>query len=382
MDEKREQTARPEPVEGRGFDRLSLSAGGSTDDIFAGQHLPALLGRPLCRIPTEDGRRQLARSRILVTGAAGSVGTALVSRLLDLDPELIVAVDTHEASLFRLLRSLPTGAPVDLRVADVRNETKMRRMFADVQPAVAFHLAAYKHVPFGEREADEPVTVNVLGTDVVARAAAAANTAQLVYPSSDKAVNPPSIYGATKRLAETVLLAHAASHRTPAVHVVRYVNILGSSGSVLETFAQQARAGSALTLTDPRMTRYWMAMDEGVDILIHSLSLASGSLTVLDTGEPTPVKAMAERLFGILGEGTRPTFTVTGARPGERLAEELVSESEEVSTLGNGVLCIQRLRPAKGPPAGALVAELKALVEAGDPEALRERVMQLARELQ
>src|SRR5438552_3336215 len=205
MDEKREQTARPV----RSAD--SLSAGASADDIFAGPNLPALLGRPLRRIPTEDGRRQLARARILVTGAAGSVGTALVSRLLDLEPELIVAVDIHEASLFRLLRSLPTGSPVDLRVADVRNEIKVRRLFAEVQPGFVFHLAAYKHVPFGEREADEPVSVNVLGTDVVVRAAAAAGTAHFIYPSSDKAVNPPSIYGATKRLAETVLLSYAAS---------------------------------------------------------------------------------------------------------------------------------------------------------------------------
>jgi len=355
----------------------------SPEGLFTAEILAVLLGRSLRPIDIVAGKRQLEAATVLVTGAGGSVGRSLVRRVLDYQPQSVVAVDTHEATLFQLSRDLPSDAPVDFRVGDVRNETKIRRLFGEVRPQVVFHLAAYKHVPFGEREADEPVSVNILGTDVVARAAVDVGAAHLVYPSSDKAVNPPSIYGATKRLAEFVLLSRAAAPSRSAIHLVRYVNILGSSGSVLETFAQQAREGRPFTLTDERMTRFWMAMNEGLDLLIHSLSLGTGSITLLDTGEPVPVKTMAERLYSLLGvHGSGPTFTLSGARPGERLAEELVSESEELSALGHGVLCIQRLGQSRGPTADALIAELKALVDAGDPRPLRSRVMQLAKELQ
>jgi len=306
-----------------------------------------------------------------------------VPRLLDLDPELVVAVDTHEASLFRLTRQLPAGAPVDLHVSDVRNEAKIGRLFGEVRPDVVFHLAAYKHVPFGEREPDEPISVNVLGTDLMVRAAADFGTHHFVYPSSDKAVNPPSVYGATKRLAETVLLAHAGAKQLPSIHIIRYVNILGSSGSVLETFAQQARANAPLTLTDPRMTRYWMAMDEAIDLLLHALALPSGSHTLLDSGEPTPVKAMAERLYRLVRAGGEPEFTVTGARPGERLAEELASASEHLTPHGDdGVHCVDSSRRPDTAATEAIIEDLKGLLASGEPQALRTRVMELAREQQ
>src|SRR6266571_44717 len=125
----------------------------ASDPLFSGANLTALLGRPLRTIPTTAGSGEIAGARILVTGAAGSVGSALVGRLLGFDPQLVVAVDTHEASLFHLARGLPSSAPIDCRVADIRNETKVRRLFAEVHPSIVFHLAAYKHVPFGERDA-------------------------------------------------------------------------------------------------------------------------------------------------------------------------------------------------------------------------------------
>jgi len=354
----------------------------SSQDLFAGPNLSFLLGRPLRTIDVDVGRSEIQGAPVVVTGAADSVGRALVARLLTYQPGSVTALDSHEASLFQLGRDGGGDDRLDLRVADVRNETKMRRLFAEVRPRVVFHLAAYKHVPFGEREADEPVSVNVLGTDTVARVATEAGVAHLVYPSSDKAVNPPSIYGATKRLAETVLLSDADGSSDTAAHVVRYVNILGSSGSVLETFVQQAWQARPFTLTDERMTRYWMSMDEGVDLLIHSLSLGAGSLTLLDSAEPTSVKAMAERLFQLLRAEGRPEFVTTGARPGERLAEELVSESEAISSLGDGVLCIRRTADPRPVDREALIAELRQLVEIGEPEPLRARVMELARSLQ
>lgn len=353
-----------------------------TDDPFASSNLPKLLGRPLRSIATEDGACQVRGARVLVTGAGGSVGSALVARLVDLEPERIVALDTHEASLFRLARDLAPKAPLDLRVADVRNVPKVRRVFQETRPTIVFHLAAYKHVPLGEREPDEPVSVNVLGTHAVATAAVEAHAEHFVYPSSDKAVNPPSVYGATKRIAETLLLALARSHTRPAIHIVRYVNIIGSSGSVLETFVDQSRTGSPLTLTEPRMTRYWMAMDEAVDLVLHALGMPSASRTMLDPGEAVRVQTMAERVYGLLrGRTGPPRFVVGGPRPGERLAEELASPSEKLARCGDGPI-LQVLPSAPDRPAPNLdgvVDEISTLLAVDDAERLRARIMELAR---
>jgi len=355
------------------------------DGFFAGANVLALLGRPPRSIPVGEGERQLRGARVLVTGAGGSIGTALVSRLLALDPELVVALDNHEASLFRLGRALGSQAPLELRLADVRHADKIKRIFRETRPSVVFHLAAYKHVPFGEREPDEPVSVNVLGSQAVATAAVAAGASHVVYSSSDKAVNPPSVYGATKRLAETILLAHSATQSTTSFHAIRYVNVLGSSGSALETFVEQAQAGAPLTLTDRRMTRYWMAMDEAIDLLWHALGLPSGSRTLLEPGDPIPVEAMARRIYRLIrGDSQSPNFVITGARPGERLTEELTSESESLVRCGEDpVLRVVHSRFADHAAlAQGMVDELAQLLAAGAVEQLRARVMDLARLLQ
>jgi FlaA1/EpsC-like NDP-sugar epimerase len=344
--------------------------------------LATLLGRPLRSPATTEAERQIRGGRVLVTGAGGSVGIALTRALAALEPERIIAIDSHEASLFRLGRDVGVSTPLELRLADVRNEAKVARIFHEARPHIVFHLAAYKHVPLGEQEPDEPVSVNVLGTQSVLSAAANADVGWPVYPSSDKAVNPPSIYGATKRLAEAVILAHAAP---PSVHVVRYVNILGSSGSVVETFAAQARDSVPLTVTDPAMTRYWMAMSEAVGLLWHAIGLPSGSRTVLDTGEPVRVTEMASRVARLVtGADRPPEIAVTGARPGERLAEELVSPSERLVRCPNDpVLRVEQARwntlALLVPP---MLEEIRSLVEKGTSTALRARVMQMAGQLQ
>jgi FlaA1/EpsC-like NDP-sugar epimerase len=334
-----------------------------------------------------------------------------VRRLGSLPVQEIIALDHHEASLFRLGRDLPAGVRVNLQLGDVRNRDKIARLLGETRPQVIFHLAAYKHVPLGEYGPDEAVAVNIFGTRTVADAAAEVGSRHLVYPSSDKAVNPPSAYGATKRLAETFLLAHAAANpyplnpkaqppgRRPAratfslaapqgptlsTHVVRLVNTLGTSGSVSETLGLQARTGAPLTLTDERMTRYWMAMDETIDLLIHSLGLPSGSRTLLDTGDPVPVQTIAERIYALVRQdGTDPCFLVTGLRPGERLLEELASANESLRPCDEAVLSVENAK-ADQHSAQVLAAldELQELLDSGDPVALHERLLALARQFQ
>ena len=357
----------------------------SVGTLFGDERLETILGRPLCEIPHPEAEELISGARVAVTGAAGSVGRALVPALLSLGPEQVIALDHHEAELFALGRALGSTAPVDLRLADVRNSAKLRRLFQECRPRVVFHLAAYKHVPLGEREVDEPVSVNVFGTKAVADACSDAGVQQLVYPSSDKAVNPPSVYGSTKRLAETLLHAHAQQHPHLQIHSVRYVNIVGSSGSVFETFADQARSGQPLTLTDRRMTRFWMAMSEAIRLLWHSMGQPSGSVTFLDVGNQVSVEHMARRVYQLLrGPAEEPEFVETGARPGERLAEELWSASESLEPCGEErVLRVVHSRSDEHSAAiDAMLAELHSLVECGDIERLRTRVTEFGRQLQ
>lgn len=355
------------------------------DDLFTGANLAALLGRPLRAIPAGGERQLLGGARILVTGAGGSVGSALIRQLAPLQPARILALDIHEGSLFRLERESPPALPLEVQLADVRSGRKLTRIFEAFRPDIVVHLAAYKHVPLGERSPDEPISVNVFGTEAVARAAIESGAAHLVFPSSDKAVNPPSVYGATKRLAEAVLLWHARTQRTTAVHIVRYVNIVGSSGSALETFAVQARAGRPLTITDHRMARYWMAMEEAIALCWHALRLGSGSHTVLDVGDPIPVRTLAERVAHLVRpDGPEPDFVETGPRPGERLLEELASARERlIRCRDEPVWQIERQDGGEALElVPATLSELQTRLERDDPTGLRRQLMEAARLLQ
>lgn len=357
----------------------------AADPLFVSPGVEQLLGRPPRTIPTEMGRHTLTGARVAVTGAAGSVGRGVIARLAKLPVEHVVAIDHHEASLFRLSQDLDGAVPLELRIADVRNQAKLERVFADTRPAVVFHFAAYKHVPFAVFGPDEFVDVNVLGTESVILAAAAAGVSHLLYPSSDKAVNPPSVYGATKRIAETLLIAAAGTHASLSTHVVRFVNVLGSSGSFSETCAQRARAGALVTLTGEQMQRYWMAMDEAVDLLWHSLALPSGACTVLDTGDPISVKTMAERIYRAAApRNTLPDFIVAGPRPGERLAEELASANERLVRCGEDpVLRVEHACAAQQRQViGGAVDELRSIFAANDGPRLHQQLMSLAQQLQ
>jgi FlaA1/EpsC-like NDP-sugar epimerase len=367
-----------------------------------------LLGRPEVAVDCTAAVDALRGRRVLVTGAGGSVGVPLVQRLLALAPAQLVLLDSHEDSLFRLQRRLagvggwgigtrergddadpapspqPPASVPQLVLADVRNRDKLAKLFRRWEPEVVFHLAAYKHVHFGEAQPDEPISVNVLATHALVETAVAHGVGAFVYTSSDKAVNPPSIYGATKRLAELVVRwgARQASGRFV---VTRFVNVLGTRGSVIETFLEQLAAGQPLTITDPAMTRYWMSQREAVDlVLAAAASGPSGATLLVDPGPPVRVLDMAERVRALAGaaDGALPT-RIVGRRPGERLAEELTSARER---LVPGPVCgLLRIEHAAGdgPLASvpAYVGALQAALSRDDP-ALGDQLMALARELQ
>ena len=345
-----------------------------------------LLGRPEVALDLDAARAFVSGRRLLVTGAAGSVGLPLVQTLIGLAPAHLVLVDHHEYTLFLVQRYLREWAPetaVDLALADVRDASRVDRLFRRHRPEVVFHLAAYKHVPLGEANPEEPLSVNVFGTLNVLEAAAAHGTEVVVYPSSDKAVYPPSLYGATKRIAELLVLRHGNAG-VGARTAVRFVNILGTRGSVVETLAEQVLAGRPLTLTDPNMTRYWMSMGEAVGLLLVGAVAPTGSLLLLDTGPAVPVPEMAHRIARALApDAWPPAIRFTGARPGERLWELLHAERERLLPGPcDGVWRVaHEQEPALRERVMRVADQLRSLPSTLAPDEVKAITMELVREL-
>lgn len=344
-----------------------------------------LLERPPVTFDDDDLGEAVAGRRILVTGAGGSVGSALTRLLAALRPAELTCLESHEPSLFHLRNRLLASHPdVACRwaLADVRDERKLAAVFRECRPEVVFHLAAYKHVHVGEENVDQAIGVNVLGTVGLVRQAARAGVRAIVYPSTDKAVNPPSVYGATKRAVERYAALLAATGNATQLRVVRLVNVFGTQGSVVETFARQIVAGEPLTVTDPRMTRYWMTMREAVSLL----GWAAGAERregpyILKVGQPVPPEVTARRLARLLRPASEPTIRYVGSRPGERLHEELAYPYESLEPSPHpGVWTIRDLRgpSALNPDLEQQIRALGRSLYEADHRELRRRLFALA----
>jgi len=331
-----------------------------------------LLGRPEFAADLAPAAEFVRDRRVLVTGAAGSVGSPLAHVLLGAGPASLVLLDHHEHSLFSLERSLGAArAGLSYELADVRDTQRLQRVFDHQSPEIIFHLAAAKHVPYGERFPDGAVAANVLATETLLELSDAAGVQTVIYPSSDKSVQPPSVYGATKRVAEALVQRHSQDRRWA---VVRYVNIIGTRGSVIETFTQQVLTDRALSVTDERMTRYWISMDEAVWCALSAARCAApGEVVMPACGEPVPLLETARRLAGWYRPERVPyPIMCTGIRPGERLHEVLLSANE---TFADGPA--QGLRAVRTTRDAARLAELPRIVDdlrrgvaAGDRERL------------
>jgi FlaA1/EpsC-like NDP-sugar epimerase len=279
-----------------------------------------------------------------------------------------------------------TGLPSwSLALADIRDRARMQRLLRETRPTMVFHMAAYKHVPFGEEFPEETFAVNVLATDQLLALAAEYGIERLVYPSSDKAVHPPSLYGATKRLSETLVgrAAHDLGRRFVAI---RYVNILGTHGSAIETFAAQVAGGESLTITDPAMTRYWVSMPEAIWLVVQAAAIGEpGSVLMLDVTDEVPIVTIARRVERLVSPGQPELpLRVTGLRPGERLREELLSEHESfrVGPCAGLLEVVNQRRAPNLDGIGDFLDHLRGLAEAGDGPGLKAAAMTAARALQ
>ena len=284
-----------------------------------------------------DRVRTLAQGKtVLVTGAGGSIGSELCRQIARLRPERLVVVGRGENSVFELLQELTATDPqlrVEPVIADVRDRARLERVFQATRPATVFHAAAHKHVPLMEQNVSEAILNNVLGTKVVAELAARYGAERFVLISSDKAVRPSSVMGATKRLAEGVV-QRVGEHSRCRFMSVRFGNVLGSRGSVIPTFLRQIQQGGPITITHPEMRRYFMTIPEAVQLVLQAGAMGDGGeVFVLDMGEPVRVLDLARDLVRLSGliEGQDVEIRFTGMRPGEKLYEELFFNHENAA---------------------------------------------------
>lgn len=325
-----------------------------------------LLGRASWPIESDEIGEYLGGATVLVTGAGGSIGSEIARQVAQFHPARLVLLDRDETLLHDLVVGPLAGSCPDVVLADICDDALVRRVFAEHQPDVVFHAAAQKHVPILEHFPCEAVRVNVLGTLAVARIAAESGCRRFVHISTDKAADPCSVMGATKRAAEQVVFEMGRRHDLAFV-AVRFGNVLASRGSVVPTFFRQILDGGPVTVTDPEMTRYFMTIPEAVGLVLQSGAMAaSGRVYLLDMGEPVPIMALAHQMIRLAGlrPGDDIKVEVVGLRPGERLHEHLHDDAEVVAPAGHP--SISELVPRSTWEWTDLVKQLAALAQAVD----------------
>lgn len=293
---------------------------------FAPGELERVLGRPTRAAIGPEERALFAGKRVLITGAAGSIGSELAREIASSNPAALGVLDHSELGLFNIEREIRARCPgvrLETYLADVAHVAAMRRIAREFRPHVIYHAAAYKHVTMAERAPAAAARVNVMGSAVVASAAAAAG-ARFVLISSDKAADPKGVMGATKRLAEMVTLSFASRSFRPIV--VRFGNVIGSSGSVVQIMREAARSGQPLTITDPDATRYFMTAGEAIALVVRADLLGhAAEIFWLDMGDPVRLGDLADRMMALEREAgyAVPPVKIIGLRPGEKRNETL-----------------------------------------------------------
>jgi FlaA1/EpsC-like NDP-sugar epimerase len=349
-----------------------------------------MLGREPVLMELERVGAYLSGEVVLVTGAGGSIGRELCRQIARVGPRKLILVDHAEDNLFEIQRELEEDRHVRIAVpvlADCKEEERMREVISEHHPSVIFHAAAYKHVTMMELNPVEAIRNNALATRLIARIAGELGVGRLVLVSTDKAVKPATVMGASKALAEWAIEAAARRHPQTTYSTVRFGNVLGSSGSVVPIFRRQIAAGGPVTVTDERMSRYFMTIPEAVQLIIRSGSLSeasggegSGHVYVLEMGDPVKIVDLAEtmiRLSGLEPERDIAIETV-GARPGEKLHEDLFNPYERPQPTPAQKIVRAEHEPLDPAWVERTFAEINLLVLEGDAAALADQVSRLA----
>ena len=343
-----------------------------------------LLRREPVELDTQAIGRLIEGTTVMVTGAGGSIGSEICRQVLRFNPKVLLLVGRGENRIFeveRELRGQSKSTTLYARIADVADAPRMRMLFEEFRPDVVFHAAAHKHVPLMETNVGEAIKNNVGGTRCVADLADQFGAKSFVLISTDKAVRPRNVMGASKHIAEQYVLALSEGSAT-RFSVVRFGNVLGSSGSVVPVFEEQIRHGGPITVTDPRMTRFFMTIPEASQLVLQAASMGrGGEIYVLDMGEPVRVVDLARdmiRLAGLPEDAIEIVFT--GTRPGEKLFEELYSDDEESLPTTHPKLRAAYHRPVILSEVRQIIAELNRYVHEPE-ETIRQRLQAVVPEL-
>lgn len=364
----------------------------------SGVHLPdpndpqsfsILLHRPQVELDTVALKNFYNGKRILVTGAGGSIGSVIVKQVLALGAAHVTLLDHSELALYEIDRAIREDySPAHAKpvLCSIRRQERLAAVFREARPDVVFHAAALKHVPMVELNPSESVLTNVLGTQYVIDAAKAARVKHLVLISSDKAVAPSSLMGATKRLAEHLIRSQISD--THQACVVRFGNVLGSTGSVVPLFKSQIERGGPITLTDAQAERYFMTISEAVMLVLTSAMHNAGTpehksgLYILEMGQPIKIHDLAERLIGLYGlkPGEDIKIVYTGLRAGEKITEALVDDNEVRRPLLPGIFEVVNQETAASLPSKVL-HKLYELAQEGHDDQAKTMTFDLVRSL-
>ena len=304
-----------------------------------------LLGRKEVELDRSSISQYIYGKRVLVTGAGGSIGSELVRNCLTFDPDLLILLDQSEHNLFKIERECEDSKhPVSFQpiLGDIRDKTLLHRVFSSFNPDVVFHAAAYKHVPMQEDHPWEAILTNIQGTLNLIDSSEDYNVNRFVLVSTDKAVNPTNIMGATKRVAEKLIQSKSIDSKVKFM-AVRFGNVIGSSGSVIPTFQEQIRNGGPITITDPNMQRYFMSISEAAQLILQAGAMGfGGEIYVLDMGKPVNIQDIAYELIRLSGLEPETDIGIEyiGMRPGEKMYEELQTHEENIIDTGHDKILV------------------------------------------
>jgi FlaA1/EpsC-like NDP-sugar epimerase len=302
-----------------------------------------LLGRQQVKTDLVSVARVLGGRRVIVTGAGGSIGSEIARQVLAFSPTQLVLLDHDESHLHNAMIELESDESVELVLVDIRDRDRLFEVFSRYRPQVVFHAAAHKHVPLLENHPEEALHTNVMGTANVADVAAMSGVERFVLISTDKAIRPTSVMGASKWLAEQIV--RSVPEAGCLFCAVRFGNVLGSRGSVVPTFFKQVERGGPVTVTDPMMTRYFMSVEEAVQLVLQAGALSNGDeVFTLDMGEPVKIIDLARKIIQLSGHipGKDVEISIIGPRPGEKLNEDIVSHDEESVPSGHPSIVVSR----------------------------------------
>jgi FlaA1/EpsC-like NDP-sugar epimerase len=338
------------------------------------------LGRKPVETNLEEVRSILAGKRVLITGAGGSIGSEICHQVAGFEPAELLLLDHDETHLYDVSRSLRNRIEPQILLADIRNREGIHSIFTRHRPEVVFHAAAHKHVPFLESHPEEALLANVIGTANVADMALAAGSERFVLISTDKAIRPTGVMGASKHIAEQILWALNGRDGC-RFSAVRFGNVLGSRGSVIPTFFRQIARGEPLTVTDPEMARYFMSVREAVQLVLQAAALSGGGeVFTLSMGEPITIIDLAKRVIRLSGRipDKDVMISIVGARPGEKLVEDIADDSEEFVPSAHPSISVSRPTPPNPGQLRRSLRELETLALHGQAEELSDRMKALA----